>query len=94
MSAAEATTDHRVIREWVETRGGQPARVGSTGDGDVGVLRIDFPGRGEDEDLEAIDWQTFFDAFEDNRLAFLYQERTEGGQISRFNKLVSRDESD
>jgi transposase-like protein len=27
MSAARATTDHETIRQWVEERGGHPARV-------------------------------------------------------------------
>lgn len=32
----------------------------------------------------------FFEKFEENNLAFLHQDRTNDGQISRFNKLVRR----
>ena len=85
------TTDHDEIRRWVEARGGKPARVKETGsNGDPGVLRIDFPGRGDDERLEHISWEEWFDAFEENGLAFLHQDETADGDESRFNKLVSR----
>ena len=71
----------------MDERGGQPARVKGTGkDGDPGLLRIDFPGRGEDEVLESVSWEDFFDAFERNKLAFVYQEQTADGQESRFGK--------
>ena len=78
MVEARITTDRDRIRSWVESRGGRPARVKGTGEG--GVLRIDF---GEPEEgLEAL--------FEDRGLAFLYQERTMSGDVSRFNKIVTK----
>ncbi len=85
------TTDHDVIRKWVEERDGKPAHIKSTGQkDDAGLLRIDFPG-GAEEELETISWDEFFDQFEKNNLAFLYQEERKGGEISRFNKFVDRD---
>ena len=88
---SHTTTDHGTIRQWVEERGGRPARVKGTGsDGDPGLLRIDYPGRGDDDSLEPIDWDEFFEGFEENRLAFVYQEETKAGDESRFSKLVSR----
>ena len=33
----------------------------------------------------------FFEKFEESRLAFLYQEKTDSGETSRFFKLVDRD---
>jgi hypothetical protein len=94
MSESITTTDHEEIRRWVEKRGGRPARVRETGsDGDPGMLRIDFPGRGEDDALEPMSWDDWFDAFDENELAFLYQEETKQGDESRFSKLVSRDSS-
>lgn len=87
-----ATTDHDIIRRWVEERGGKPAHVKRTGgDGDPGILRIDFPGWSGAGSLEAIDWDTWFRAFDANKLAFIYEEKTAGGEPSRFNKLVARD---
>ena len=86
---SQTTTDHDKIRSWTEERDGRPARVKGTGEG--GVLRLDFGD--EDEGLETIDWDAWFEIFEDSRLALLYQEKTSDGQTSRFNKLVSRDEN-
>jgi hypothetical protein len=92
MSESKSTTDHDEIRRWVEERGGRPARVKDTGnDGDPGILRIDYPGRGDDESLEEISWDEWFEWFDKNGLAFLYQEETAEGKESRFSKLVSRE---
>ena len=82
---SRTTTDHDTIRKWAEERDGHPAKVATTGDG--GVLRIDF---GEPEEaLEEITWEEFFQIFDENKLAFLYQDEVDGG-TSRFNKFVER----
>lgn len=86
MSKAVQTTDHDEIRHWIEERGGHPARVKAAGEG--GLLRVDF-GRPE-EALEEISWENFFAVFDENELSFLYQEETDGGKTSRFNKFVAR----
>jgi hypothetical protein len=91
--AAKVTTDHEVIRRWVEEREGQPAAVKSTGSSeDPGLLRIDFPGGAGADRLEPIPWETFFEKFEENQLAFLYQDKLKSGETSRFFKFVRRDE--
>lgn len=93
MSQAEATTDHDAIRRWVEDRGGRPAAVKSThSGGETGILRIDFPGYGDDDALEEIGWDEFFEKFEREKLAFLHQDETGGGKTSRFFKFVQRQE--
>ncbi|CCH51337.1 hypothetical protein BN8_00255 [Fibrisoma limi BUZ 3] len=93
MASAKTTTNHDEIRTYVEERDGKPARVKGTeknGDGS-GVIRIDFPaGAGEDK-LEAISWDEFFEEFDKNNLAMLYQEETKDGNESRFVKFVNRD---
>jgi hypothetical protein len=44
-SEAKTTTDHDEIRRWIEERGGKPATVSRTAEGDEpGILRVDFPG--------------------------------------------------
>jgi hypothetical protein len=87
---SKVTTDHEEIRRWAAERGGRPAGVRGTGSGgDPGVLRIKFDD--SEEDLEEILWDRFFDAFDRNNLAFLYQERTSDGGVSRFQKFVSRE---
>ena len=92
MSESRTTTDHDQIRRWAEQRNGHPASVKGTGKGGPGVLRIDFPGYSGDDQLEEISWDEFFDKFEKEDLAFLYQEKTGSGDASRFFKLVNRDQ--
>jgi hypothetical protein len=89
-SKTRKTTDHEQIRSWAEEHGGRPARVKGTGE--PGVLRIDFPGGAAEDDLEDISWEEWFEAFDRNGLALLYQEEKADGEDSTFAKLVSRDE--
>ncbi len=88
---SKTTTDHGTIKDWVEARNGKPAVVKGTEDNEppAGLLRIRF--EDSDEDLKAIDWDTFFDTFEKKKLAFLYQEDTDDVQQNRFFKLVERE---
>ena len=92
MSQSKRTTDHEQIRRWVEARNGKPARVQGTGTtDDAGLLRIDFPEKEsaeEDDELEEISWDEFFDKFDDGNLVFIYQENTARGQQSNFNKFA------
>jgi len=89
MAQATTTTDHTTIRKWVEQRGGHPSRVKRTGKGDdPGILRIDFGD--PDASLEQISWEEFFEKFEENHLALLYQDKDDAGETSRFNKLIDR----
>ncbi|HET7888339.1 MAG TPA: hypothetical protein VFL62_19115 [Bradyrhizobium sp.] len=89
MSESQTTTDHGVIRKWATERQGRPATVKATeDDGHAGILRIDFGP--PDEGLDSIDWDEFFRKFDETKLAFLYQDRTKDGKISRFHKFVHR----
>lgn len=92
-SESKVTTDHDEIRQWVEERGGHPARVKDTeSKNSPGLLRIDYPGFSGEKSLEAISWDEFFEGFDENGLAFLYQEETKDGKQSRFSKLIARDQ--
>ena len=86
---SQVTTDHEEIKRWAEGRGGRPAVVESTaGEGEEGgVLRIEFR---DEPALEEVEWDKFFKVFDDRGLAFLYQDRTSDGKVSRFNKFVRR----
>jgi hemerythrin superfamily protein len=94
--SAKATIDHDEIRRWVEERGGHPARVKrrTRGAHDAGILRVDFPGSSGGRSLEPIGWDEFFETFDKSGLAFLHQDETADGKVSRFNKLVSREHVD
>ncbi|MBS7700046.1 MULTISPECIES: hypothetical protein [unclassified Chelatococcus] len=88
MSESSTTTDHKTIRQWVEERGGRPARVAATGKGkDPGILRFDFGD--PDDSLEEISWDEFFKKFDESELALLYEKEGK----SRFNKLIHRRQS-
>ena len=86
MSSSETTTDHKAIRAWAEERKGKPAVIRTGGKG--GVLRIDFGEK--EEEFDAIGWDEFFKIFDESKLAFLYQDKTQDGKTSRFNKFVER----
>jgi hypothetical protein len=86
-SEAQHTTNHDVIRKWAEERGGKPATVKATEEkGHAGILRIDFDP--PDEGLDRIGWDEFFEKFDDAGIAFLHQDRTKDGKLSRFHKFV------
>lgn len=89
------TTDHDRIQKWVEERDGKPATVSSTrSDSDPGLIRIDFPGYSGEGSLETIDWEQWFEKFDDSDLVLLFQETLADGKRSNFNKLISRDTAD
>ena len=84
---AETTTDHDTIRRWAEEKGGRPAAVAETHTADdAGLLRVMFPDapQSENEGLTEIGWDEFFDKFEEQKLALVYEED------SMFSKVVSR----
>ncbi len=88
---SKTTTDHDAIRQWAEHRGAVPSTVeGTERDNEhAGILRFDF--KPKDAKLEPVDWDAFFEKFEESKLAFLYQDKTAAGKISRFHKFVRRD---
>ncbi len=90
MSSGQTTTDHATIRKWAEARGGRPSVVKATEDAHhEGILRFDF--REKDASLDEVDWDSFFETFEDRKLALLYQDKTADGHTSRFFKFVKRE---
>ncbi|HKO15349.1 MAG TPA: hypothetical protein VJU87_03865 [Gemmatimonadaceae bacterium] len=92
---SHTTTNHDEIRKWAEVRHAQPACVkGTGGKGDPGMIRLDFPGFSGADSLQHISWDEWFQVFDDNDLALVYQEKTADGERSNFNKLVSRDRAD
>ena len=77
MATSVRTTDHDLIKRWVEERGGTPSVVATTWDGSSGVLSVDF---GEEAvvGLEEISWDEFFRIFEESDLEFMFEEGEEG----------------
>lgn len=91
-SSSRVLTDHDEIQRWAEERGARPSAVQRTHtDDNVGIIRLDFPGYSGEDSLEEIEWDEWFDKFDDNNLALIVQDETAGGEKSNFNKIVSRD---
>jgi len=85
-------TDHDEIRNWAEERDAQPSCVRGTGsEEDVGMIRLDFPGYSGETSLESIEWDEWFQKFDDNNLALLVEEQTAQGEQSNFNKIIGRE---
>jgi hypothetical protein len=84
MASAVRTKAHDEIRRWVEERGAIPTVVKGT----EGLLRIDFikgpQSHGREAKLEEVDWDRWFEVFDESKLTFLYSPEPE----SRFFKLV------
>jgi ferritin-like metal-binding protein YciE len=91
-AGSHVLSDPEEIRQWAEERGAKPACVrGTGGKGDIGMLRLDFPGYTGEDKLQEISWDEFFDKFQERKLGLLVQDKTTRGQKSNFNKLVSRE---
>jgi len=67
------------------------AAVKGTTDDTTDVLRIDFPGYSGEGALKEVSWDDFFKKFDREHLAFLYQDKTKSGRMSRFGKFIERD---
>lgn len=86
-----ATRSHDVIRRWAEERNATPATVEGSGPEDrAGVLRFDFPGYGG-ERLTPIDWDAWFEPFDQRELVFIFQEHLKDGSQSNFFQLENPD---
>ncbi len=92
----KATTVLAEIQRFAQGCDAVPATVRDTMEGDEpGVLSLDFLGYGAgEESLEHIGWDAWYDKFESENLAFLYQERKADGEPSTFFKLVDRDRAE
>lgn len=92
--SSSITTDIDDIKAWAERRGAKPASVSGTQHGEehAGLLRLDFDPL--DARLEAISWEDFAEKFDEANLAFLYQDKTSEGHLSRFHKFIDRDQAD
>jgi len=87
----DITTDHETIRQWVEQRSGTPAHITGQVDDDASSLYIVR----EDEEMEGLDplsWDEFFETFDAEGLAFVYQDRDVGETDEWLYDLIDRNE--
>ena len=91
-ASSRVLTDVEEIRAWAEERQAKPTCVRGTGDkGDIGILRLDFPGYTGEDKLQEISWEEWGEKFQERELALLVQDQTAQGVQSNFNKIVSRE---
>ena len=89
----KTTTNHDEIRRWAHDRGGRPSRIHNTFGStlDSCVLQIDFLHDKYDDDVQEITWEEFFDLFDREHMVLVYQTETEGGNLSRFGRIVRQE---
>jgi hypothetical protein len=77
------TIEHDEIVRWTASRGGKP------------VLRseeVEFPAISFEQELHdgPVSWDHWLAAFDTGEFAFIYQDATANGELSRFWKIVPR----
>lgn len=87
----ETTTDHDTIRSWVEERGSTAAQVIEPSGDDPGSLAI-IPEQAEEESVREISWDEFFETFEEENLAFVYQTNKDDPTEQWFCKFIGREQ--
>ena len=88
----DITTDHETIRTWVDDRGGTPAHETGLTEDTARTLYIIEEGE-ETTGLEPISWDAFFETFEDEELAFVYQDRELGETDEWLYDLIDREDA-
>lgn len=86
MADRKVTTDHEEIRQWVEDHDGRPAAVSDPNGSTNRAVKIFFPDQYVSDPIEEITWDEFFNKFEEEDLAFMYQDDDD----SRFFRIVER----
>ena len=91
MQNVHITADHKIIREWVEARGGIPCRIldSEAPTEDEGVLEIVFT-KNLSKKFVQLNWSDFFKKFDQFHLAFEYEDNHEGEPISKYFKFLWR----
>jgi hypothetical protein len=91
------TTDHAIIKQWVEENDGKPALVGSLAEPEEIVgLRIEFPGEtqenllSDNEPNPEVSWDDFFRIFEDKLMAFMYNPKKRGQDKTDAYRFIPR----
>lgn len=89
--AVRRTVDHDTIRRWAEERSAFPVHAVAPLDrGDPRTLRIRVPGKRMRTRVEPIQWHEWFERFDEQRFAFVFEDRAPDGKPSVTNRLVRR----
>lgn len=89
------TTDPDTIQQWAEIRYGKPALLQESGsETDEQRPGIVFPGFNYRTAYSEVSWQELFTQVKNADLVFLYQEKTEDGDLSHYGRFVTRQVAD
>lgn len=91
--AMKYTIDNDEIRTWMEEHGGTPAVVKETSEDEeeeesADMLHISF--NPNDPNMEEMDWEEFFERFDNENLALVYDDEAPEGVPPEF-ELIDRD---
>lgn len=96
----KTTINHDEIQKWAELHHGKPEIVDDPSAGsDLAFLRINFHGGeddiflGEADEEKKLSWKEFFKKFDELNLAFMYDPKGKGEDMSMFYKFIKRNES-
>lgn len=85
--------DHEEVRGWIEEHGGRPALVRGVleeeGEENPEILHIAFDG---DVGVEEISWSEFFDRFDNENLALVYETQEDPSEFSLIDRVAAIDE--
>jgi hypothetical protein len=93
----KTTTDHDEIRLWAQAHDGHPEIIDEVEAGNAEPqLRINFPGLQDDVFLsentpeKSLSWEEFFQKFDHFGLAFEYDEKIEGTDVSNAYRFINK----
>lgn len=85
------TTDKTLIQKWAEARRGIPVYIPDVHQEAGGKLRICFKiTHNQHMQRHVISWEKFFQLFDEQQLALIYQENKYNGDRSIYCELVNR----
>jgi hypothetical protein len=94
----KTTIDQIKIMQWVTEHNGSPAVIDAPeAKGDKVGLRINFPGFLDERELadfqetKTVSWEEFFKIFEEQKLLFMYDDKTKDSNPVNWYKLGKRE---
>lgn len=87
----KTTVNHEEIREWIERNGGEPMIIHGDAESTGRVLAVSF---GASRELTKITWEEFFTIFEQERLAFTYDDTASPDHAGAAYAFLNRETQD
>lgn len=92
-ASSQMTTNHDTIVHWASNRDAKPIRLREENSTPgLGPIQIAFKDDQIPDHAEEITWEEFLDDFENRKLAFVYRENEATGEVSKFYRIVKRED--